>query len=227
MARVLVCLLVIAMAVGLASCMTVRDTYVVSNKLLDRPPEKTGVVVGSIGLAKSDIGYHRYSLIARDLATNEKLYFYFKRSGVLDTPADFSDGRAQSAIFALRLPEGRYEIHNIEYFSVGLFGSENRVTARRDFSIPFEIKAGEGTYLGEFVAVNVPGRNLLGMRTVIWTYWEIADRQDRDVALARQRLTDAPLTTITRAVPDPEALRLPFFARVGAPPPAPDAPALH
>lgn len=46
----------VVVAFATASCETVRDTYAVSNKLVERPPEEMGVVVGSIGVAKSDIG---------------------------------------------------------------------------------------------------------------------------------------------------------------------------
>jgi hypothetical protein len=215
--------LVLILGFATASCATVADTYVVSNKLLSGPPEQMGTVVGSIGLSKKGRGHHRYTLVASEIASKEKVQFYFKRSGIFDTPADFDDARAEVAIFVLQLPQGRYHIHNFEYHSTGLWGSEFRQTAREEFSVPFEIVAGQTTYLGEFVATPIFGRNLFGAQVVAITYWEVSDKEARDMALARQRMPGPHLGRVTAAVPDPDKIKLPFFTRPGEMPRAQSA----
>jgi hypothetical protein len=215
--------LVVLLGLAVASCATVADTYVVSNKLLGAPPDQMGTVVGSIGISKKGRSHQRYTLVASEIASKEKVQFYFKRSGLFDTPTDFDDARAEVSIFVLELPQGRYQIQNFEYHSVGLWGSEFRQNAREEFSVSFEIVAGQTTYLGEFVAMPIFGRNLFGREVPAATYWEISDKEARDIALARQRMPGPNLGRVTAAVPDPGKIKLPFFTRPGEMPRAQSA----
>lgn len=195
--------------------MRVEDHYTVSVNLIRSPPERKGMVVGSTGVSKAVRGFHRYTLVAREVSTNEKLTFYFTPNAPYGERIDFREARFDASVFAFEIPDGRYEISNFELLAIGLYGATRTLSARNDFSIPFDIKAGQTTYLGEFIAVNVLGRNFLGMQVVAGSYWEVSDQQARDIAVARQQLSEAKFDSIISAVPDPDMLGLPFFARPG------------
>ncbi len=219
MSRLLSCMVVVVVSLAAAACVGVPGTANVSERLAAAPTEQTGTVVGSIGIVNKGTFHSRYALLARNLATNERVEFYFTHDGFVVTKPDFREGRTEAALIALRLPEGRYAIEGYEFRGMGIDFNQRRTPAPQGFSIPFEVKAGQATYIGEYLIVPVISWRFLGAKGVRAMVWEIADRRDRDMALARQRRPDAPMGTVISAVPDAAKLGVPFFFPSGGAPP--------
>jgi hypothetical protein len=98
--------------------------------------------------------------------------------------ADYT-GHETGKVVARNLPPGRYEIYN--FLMSGFNGvSTVNTTSRKKFSIPFEIKAGEATYIGNFARAIVPtGKGPI-------SYFVITDKSERDLPIAQARRPDMP-----------------------------------
>lgn len=107
--------------------------------------------------------------------------------------ADYQ-GRETGRVHIRRLPPGDYEVFNFGFG--GSIGS-TMVTTRsaRRFSIPFTIRAGEATYIGNFArapSLGTPLQRQLGARG----FFVISNKAERDLAIARQRRSDLPNATV-------------------------------
>lgn len=97
--------------------------------------------------------------------------------------ADY-DGREVGKVIARRLPPGRYEVYN--YYFSGSGPAATSTTSKKKFAIPFEIRAGETTYIGNFARANTYRTTL--MKTLgTSSFFVISDKSERDVAIARKR----------------------------------------
>jgi hypothetical protein len=217
--RIILRALIFLMALSTSACVGALGTTEVSQGLTAASPETMGTVVGSIGIVDKGTFYSRYDLLARNLATNERLRFQYTHDGFTVTKVDFREGRAESALIALRLPAGRYAIEDFQFIGMNLQFNQTRTPAPGRFSLPFDVKPGQTTYIGEYVVVPVISWRFLGAKGVRDFVWEIADRRERDLALARQRLPDTPVGEVISAVPDARRLGLPWFYPSGAAPP--------
>lgn len=196
------------------------ETHYVNPHLLTQPPERMGTVVGSIGLLRKATNLQRYTLLARNVATGQQVEFFYADQSSFRYKPDFIDNGADVQLFTTPLPEGRYEIWNYEYSFVPLLRfMEPRRRPEQDFSLPFEIKAGQATYLGQFIAVPSLGKPVLGMPNILAYYWEISDRRTRDIAQARLKLPEAKFDIVTSAIPDPTAAGIKHFVKAGGTPP--------
>jgi hypothetical protein len=201
------------------ACVGALGTADVSDKLKTAPPETMGAVVGSIGIVRKGTFYRRYDLLARNLETNEQLRFQYTDDGFAVTKVDFREDPTEAALIALPLPAGRYAIEDFQFIGTNLRFQETRTEAPGRFSLPFDVKAGQTTYIGQYLVVPVISWRFLGAKGVREIVWEIADRRERDLALARQRLPEAMSVAVIIAVPDARALRLPWFYPAGGAPP--------
>jgi hypothetical protein len=106
----------------------------------------------------------------------------FVRAQISD--ADYT-GHETGKVVARNLPPGRYEIYN--FLISGYNGvSTVNTTSRKKFAIPFEIKAGEATYIGNFARANVAtGKGPI-------SYYVITDKSERDLPIAKARRADLP-----------------------------------
>lgn len=90
------------------------------------------------------------------------------------------DGRA-GAVRVLKVPAGPYRLAN---FRLEHAPTKGKWFAGDDYDVPFEVKAGEVTYLGEFqgtVSVTkLPGKT----GTVRQPYFIVRDQRSRDIPLA-------------------------------------------
>jgi len=85
-----------------------------------------------------------------------------------------------------RLPPGDYEIYNFHIFHDA--GTVQRsFGSKQDFSIPFTIRRGGGTYIGEFLAVGSQGQNIFGMPLPAGGYCVVSNRGDRDIPIAKRK----------------------------------------
>jgi hypothetical protein len=103
--------------------------------------------------------------------------------------ADFT-GRETGKVVVTKLPPGKYEIYDY-----GFGGAVGMTTyswsSGKKFSIPFEIRPGEATYIGSFARAPSLGTSLeptLGAGG----FFVISDRSERDLPLARKRFPALP-----------------------------------
>jgi hypothetical protein len=120
--------------------------------------------------------------------------------------ADFDTAQGKGMVGSLRLAPGEYEIFNVE----ARYG-QNWFSAKQDFSIPFTVSAGTITYVGAYTFDAVYGENIFGSTVPAGPVILIRDEQARDVAAVKARLPEAAGLSVQRSVPDPKALRLPYF----------------
>ncbi len=99
-----------------------------------------------------------------------------------DNRDDFHDSTGRGRVFAINLKPGNYEVcHWVLDTGHAVF------TPSEEFSVPFEIKAGRSTYVGDFHFAIGRGQNLFGMPL---PYLEGAERRDnwaRDLAALKRK----------------------------------------
>jgi hypothetical protein len=98
-------------------------------------------------------------------------------SGILDfihVPQARPDG-----CFAIPVPAGNYEIDGWLMIANG-YGATITVRNRLPLKVPFQVRAGEATYLGKVGAVSINGKNFLGMPVFAEGVILIGDQFDKD-----------------------------------------------
>lgn len=138
---------------------------------------------------------------------------YDGRGLSLGTPRDYHEDDLAGAVFHVPLPPGQYAITGYTFFLQGMApGSYGTYQPAAPLAIPFTIRQGQTTYLGEFVGM--PARRaLFGWSSIHGAYWWLRDQQTRDVAIARQKWPARPLDTIMGAIPSPADAPAPSFSR--------------
>lgn len=159
----------------------------------DLPPDKSGVVIASVGGAWT--GGPRYSVSFRPVASPTTVgELIFRRSWFDLDPVDIQEDSAYGTVATRRLAPGMYEIYGAMVFYGSGLGQLSYFD-KRPFSFPFEILPGKATYLGEFIARPIRGKdNALGL---IFT---VRDRRVRDLALLRKRGIEFPENAVVSAV---------------------------
>ena len=99
---------------------------------------------------------------------------------------DFT-GEESGHVIVRRLPPGRYEVGSFSFAGSNLAGTSYRWSPSKPFALPFTIRPGQATYIGSFVrapSLGTPLQPALGAAG----YFVVADRQDRDLPLAKPKL---------------------------------------
>jgi hypothetical protein len=84
------------------------------------------------------------------------------------------------------------------------------------FKMPFEIRPGETTYVGNFRFVEKPGQGFTGFAQARDVYFVVRDKARRDMAIA-VRKENPPHGPVTNMVPDVAMLNSPLFKGEDAP----------
>ncbi len=130
---------------------------------------------------------------------------HYNASLLLRTPNDY-EGPESGAVRVVHLAPGEYEVYTWEISSYGPFVA-SVYWPKKEFSFRFTIRPGKATYIGTYEYVPSFGNaNGYPFRFLV------ADRQARDLPIARNQEPDLPPVTI--AVPD--VASIPGF--VSAPP---------
>lgn len=174
-----------------------------------------GKVVVGIGAAPGT-SYSSYALqfrkrvnagAAAQPATGRFIYFQtniFSRQ----TP-DYTANGENGVVLVEALPPGDYEIYNFDVFYNGGTVQKN-FASKTDVSIPFSVKPGATTYLGNYQANKLTGKNLLGMPLPAGAVFIVSDRLATELPIAQAK-AKAALGTPENATPDPDRLGNPFF----------------
>jgi hypothetical protein len=124
-------------------------------------------------------------------------------------------GREAGRVISRELPPGQYEIFDFG-FSGTLIVAGVEWSSASPFSIPFTIRPGEATYIGNFARAPSLGTPLEGQLGAVG-YFVVSDQSERDLPIARTKAADLPPVRVE--VPDVSALGHPmFYATVQHPP---------
>lgn len=122
--------------------------------------------------------------------------------GSILEPNDDFTGRESGHVTVEYLEPGNYEVYSYDLF--GGWGAMQTVySPKSDISIPFVIKAGEATYIGDFAGVRIK----MGDKTA--GYFVLTDKHDRDLDVARRH--EPALPPMTVSVVDASKLGTPIF----------------
>jgi hypothetical protein len=147
-----------------------------------------GVLVTSLG-AKTGTVYNGYNLFYRkkNHAPDGDGMIWWGQASILEGhKLDIDTGSETGIVDVRRLPPGEYEIFNFRVFYNG-GNVQKHFSSKTDFSIPFSIRPGRATYIGEFIAVGVQGENIFGFSIPDGAYFTVSNRGERDIAIARQK----------------------------------------
>jgi hypothetical protein len=104
-------------------------------------------------------------------------------------------GHETGKVMTHRLPPGDYEIHDFG-FGGTVGSSETTFSSGQRFVIPFTIRAGEATYIGNFArapSLGTPLEPALGAKG----FFVISDKSERDLAITRQRFPNMVQPTVS------------------------------
>lgn len=173
-----------------------------------------GRVVIGIG-ATNGTSYSSYSFLFRRrmaLGVDERpargRFTYFQENYLYKQAPDYVAHDEAGVVLIHSLPPGDYEIYNFNVFFNGTV--QRNFGSKTDFSIPFSIRPGQSTYLGNYQANYRLGSNFVGMTLPAGAVFVVTDRLDAEWVIAEKK-TKAPLGTAVNAAPDPRRLGNPFF----------------
>lgn len=158
------------------------------------PETETGLIVGSASSGEENSWYDaavrfRYSLAGKqDSFADTSAGFiealpydpFLGPSG----PSDFAD--ASGTLFAIPLPPGDYVFYKWDIDN----GSNAIIYPIDPKPLPFTVKKGEATYIGNLHMHLRTGRNILGITIIADGQPAISDRSDRDIPLLLKRYTN-------------------------------------
>lgn len=202
-------LLLVGLALMLAGCAT-------TNRV---PTDYAGADAGQVVLgmgAANGTSYSSYSLMFRKRgaaaageAPSTGRFTYFQSNIFYKQAPDYQAATEQGVVLVNSLPAGDYEIYNFDVFFNGGTVQKN-FGSRADFSVPFTVKPGQVTYLGNYQANGLRGENFLGMALPAGAVFAVSSRMAAEMALAQAK-SKAPLGEATDATPQPSRVGNPFI----------------
>ncbi|NKF20878.1 hypothetical protein [Solimonas marina] len=176
-----------------------------------------GVVVLGIGNT-SKTSYNSYSLLFHVLSSNASVttadephgqFAYIPKFMMLGDDPDYGTETESCYVVVRQLPPGQYEIYNFEIVKVEGPG-QTKYFSPKPISIPFTIRPHEVTYLGNYTAHGLHGRNLLGLPMYFGAVFAVEDRRATELEIARRKDSSLPTDTEDET-PDPMQLHSPLF----------------
>src|SRR5260221_4643973 len=128
-------------------------------------------------------------------------------------PKDFEDGNESGSVVVRGLHPGDYE-----FFRIRLLGGEKNVRWQffPYFEVPFTIKPGEITYIGDFDLHDrdrglstTSGYDIIAKS--LDYYFVVTDKNARDIPIATNRRQQPARGAVNTAVPDGKLLKTPFI----------------
>jgi len=174
----------------------------------DYKGDDAGYLVSSVA-AQAGTSYDAYSFYFRNKDGSVRSRIWWGQHNILESrKPDFSDTAESGVVDIRKLPPGNYEIYNFDVFSNGGYVQSN-FSSKQDFSIAFVIRPGQATYIGEYRAVGLRGRNIFGLPLRAGAFFIVSDKSQRDVPMAK--IKNAALGEVHVEVVDPSSVGNPFI----------------
>lgn len=149
----------------------------------DLDADKSGVLVASVGHATDFWARGAVYSVGFRPADSPQTVAFFNFTRSLFTAPDVQDDPIYAGVFLHRLPPGEYEVYAAGIRLPGLV----QFYYKQPFSYRFRIEANKTTYLGEFLAYPIEGKNFLGMSATAGFYFKLTDKRGRDLEIVRKR----------------------------------------
>jgi hypothetical protein len=147
-----------------------------------------GYLVASLG-AQPGTRYNGYNLFYRrkDRSPEGNGKIWWGQASILEGRELDSESEAGTGIVDVRrMPPGDYEIFNFSlFYNAG--NVQKFFSSKQEFSIPFSIRPGSTTYIGEYLVAGLFGRNIFGMPIAGGGYFIISNKSERDIAVAKRK----------------------------------------
>lgn len=166
-----------------------------------------GYVVVGVG-ATTQTDYSHYTLLFRKSGqpkTGRFSYFSTKSS-----PTGYKANTESGVVEVHSLPPGNYEIYNFD-IAMKLGNGETHLTSKTDFSIPFTVRAGQVTYLGNYLANQITGKDVYGQPIPAGAVFVVEDREEHDLYLAAKLKPSLTSSVVTDATPRIKEIKNPYF----------------
>lgn len=206
-------ILLLLAALMLSACGSIPD---VRNEY--QGPDAGRIAIG-IG-ASANTHYSSYSLNFRKLGDRDgdsNRFVYFQLNEFSAQKRDYDNAEENGVVQSFRLPPGDYEIFNFDVFLNGGTVQKN-FRSRKEFSIPFKVRSNETTYLGNYQANLVMGKNFFGMSMAAGAVFVVTDREKADIELVKKRIPNVLIGPISNATPTAKSIANPFFVEANEKP---------
>jgi hypothetical protein len=167
------------------------------------------VAIGIGAAAKTT--YSSYTFLFRKIGDKEVNRFsYFQDNFFSAQKRDYQSQEENGVVQYLKLPPGNYEIFN---FSIAFITGnvDKHFSSHNDFSIPFMIRSNETTYLGNYQANKLVGRNIFGLPLPAGAVFVVSDREENDLKLVEKRSPEASLLHVSNFTPSPTSIANSYF----------------
>ena len=158
---------------------------------------KKGVIVGSVTKSKSEKGYQGLSAAVANISIYYKAIGSDTKSQIEFDPSIFYGGDfedSEGEIFVVELEPGKYEFYS--WFLVQ--GTYTYITPKKAFSVPFEVKQGTATYIGELNMDVIYGANFIGMGVVSGVDLRRKDSYERDILVLKKNYPNFDISSLER-----------------------------
>jgi len=184
------------------------------------PSDYSGPGAGKavIGMgAITGTSYSSYSLLFRrvdqrslpaDQQQVGRIIFFQKNIFYAKKP-DYGNQSEEGVVLVQSLPAAEYEIFNFDiFFNAGTV--QKNFSSREPFSIPFTVEVGKTTYLGNYQANGIIGKNIFGISLPAGAVFAITNRAHDDLRMAHGK--DALISTDAKdETPTAKSIGSPFF----------------
>lgn len=191
---------------GLSACSKPYDPNLPS-KLSLNPEHPLGCVLASISrntAVEPHFRIYEFLFKSRDSGLDRMSVFYRADYGVFSSPdddtfyTDYTDQDFAGIVYARNIPVGTYVVDKARFIGLSL-----QFEAAKDQSLPFEIKPGICTYIGEFRVTPVPSRGLAGHMSLESAKVEIVDSWNRDHEILKHKFPELEQAKVIQSVLKP------------------------
>ena len=170
----------------------------------------SGTVVVSMG-SRNPFAVLSHRLQVRDVTTGASTEIIYLESNIFaPTPRIVNTKEMNVGVLSLNFPEGEYVIHDVVTNFAG-YPSGYSISGKSEFSIPFSVRRGQVTYLGQYLAHRVTGKNVFGKDVTAGIYFVVTDEQSRDIAIASTRILPTRREIVTKQIVDAAKTRSPLI----------------
>jgi len=103
------------------------------------------------------------------------------------SPNDFASTGGEGTVVTKELSAGDWEVTKFMFETHSNGIGRTRFRPLNEFSIPFTIRPGRATYIGNFQPIGLTGKNLIGMEVPGGVRFVITDKSARDVPIAQAK----------------------------------------
>jgi len=165
---------------------------------------REGKVIVSLGMIPT-ANYRFVSLNFRMRSGEHREDFSYHRDDtIFSSDRDYDDQSENGIVKILTLASGEWGI-----VGFSAYAGVTEFSPTEDVFVPFIVRPAETVYIGDYEMMTKWGKNWLGMKMEYDPSFVVADKSQRDVAIAKRK--DPSITNVTIAVPSIAATN-PYFS---------------